>query len=590
MSGFIGKIGGANVISFRSDLTGQLVNRYEDQIFCVESRWGNKFVNDKAFYDSDRFAVITDGVIFNLKALLQEYGCDSLGELCVSLYEKNGESFFNILRGSFAGLFWNKSERKLIIFTDQIGDYPIFFSNNKNTFVFGSELGVLVDYFKTNNMPFTLNEFAAMQMITFGFLIEDATYVNEITKLCAGQYLVWIPSGFEVKEYHRFTYNPDYTRSESSFIEDADRLFKQAVERQISKNNEYGYKNVAPISAGMDTRMVNYYIRKLTDEPVLNFTYSQSGFIDETMAREIAGELKNRWLFKAGDHGYSLYNIDSSIQINGGLMSYYGAAVVDDIFSTLNPQSLGLIHTGLRGSGTISTYNPGKLSPENIMTDAFSCKMNQKMQSLLDVNALQDKYRSLELFTLYNCGFGGLNMGSPMVFRHVTESYSPFLDVDFLEFSLTIPFEMRYENGIYDKWMLAKCPEAAKYMHNGIRYIGGEKRHKQKPVIHLGKRYYSLYELPRLAAVTFMRRMGWMERVKSDHGIESSYNVAPIGYWYNTNASLKAFLDNYFHENIVRLDAHQELQKYVIELYMTGNGMEKNQALTLLGVMKAYFG
>ncbi len=589
MPGFLGVINRKSNGFKPNDRSDLLIHKYQDALLYAETRWINKFHHDKVFHESDRFLVVTDGVIFNLHKLLRHYQCDDLGNLCEEMYEVDGENFFRHFRGSFSGLIWDKAHQKLILFTDQIGDKPIFYARVNDSLVFGSELGFVVDYFRNTEIYYTLNEQAAWQMVTYGFLLEENTFVKETSKLCAGRYLVWTEDKVEIKSYHYFFYQPDESMSDNDIIACTDDLFTQAVERQTNKNEEYGYQDIAPLSAGMDTRMVNYCIRKVTGKPTLNFTYSQRGFFDEALAKEIAGVLKNPWIFKTGDQGYSLYNLDESVKINSGHMAYYGVAVVDDIFSEMNPDRFGLIHTGLRGSGTISTYNPGGITSQNIMTDAFSSHLSVKMQRYLDVHAIHSKYQYLELFTLYNCGFGGLNMGSPMVFRQQTESYSPFLDVDFLEFCLTIPFEKRYDNKIYDAWMLAKYPEAARFMHNGTRYIGGEKIHKRKPVISVGKRFYSLSELPRLLMLSLMRKAGLAEKIIPDQGIDSPHNVAPVGYWYSTNEELRCFLDHYFNQNISRLNAFSELKKDVMTLYFTGNGMEKNQVLTLLAVLRNYF-
>ncbi len=589
MPGFTGVINTTNFVIPKSNRKDFLVHKYQDTLLYAETRWVNKFLNDKTFYESQRLFVLTDGVIFNLHKLLRHFNCDNLGMLCEEMYEADGENFFRHFRGSFSGLLWDKTHRKLIVFTDQIGDKPVFFARYNDSLIFGSEIFYVIDYFRNNKILYSLNESAAWQMISFGFLLEDNTFVKEISKLCAGQYLVWNNNKAEIKDYHFFSYLPDDSICDGDIIACADDLFTQAVERQIDKNEEYGYQNVAPLSAGMGTRMVNYCIHNITGKPTLNFTYSQSGFFDELTAKTISGALMNPWIFKTVDHGYSLFAIDESIRINGGQTAYYEVAVADDIFSELNKEKLGLIHTGLRGSRTISIQNSGEITWHNIMTDASSLHFSSKMQRFIDVEGIREKYQNLELFTLYNCGFGRLNMGAPMVFMQHTESYSPFFDVEFLEFCLTIPVVKRSENKIYDAWMLARYPEAARFMHNGIRFIGGEKLHKRKPIIHIGKRFYGLNEIPRLLMLSLIRNSRISDRIHPDQGIDSSHNVAPIGYWYSTNEELKLFLDHYFNQNIDRLDSFPELKKDIMFLYLTGNGMEKNQVLTLLSALKNLF-
>ena len=49
------------------------------------------------------------------------------------------------------------------------------------------------------------------------------------------------------------------------------------------------------------------------------------------------------------------------------------------------------------------------------------------------------------------------------------EYYSPFYDVDFFQYCLQIPLELRYHHAIYIKWILTKCPKAADYKWEKIK-------------------------------------------------------------------------------------------------------------------------
>ena len=46
------------------------------------------------------------------------------------MYGKEGDAFCNKFRGSFSGLFYDINTKKLIVFTDHIGDKPIFYAES----------------------------------------------------------------------------------------------------------------------------------------------------------------------------------------------------------------------------------------------------------------------------------------------------------------------------------------------------------------------------------------------------------------------------------------------------------------------------
>ncbi|KKK56307.1 hypothetical protein LCGC14_3065820, partial [marine sediment metagenome] len=143
--------------------------------------------------------------------------------------------------------------------------------------------------------------------------------------------------------------------------------------------------------------------------------------------------------------------------------------------------------------------------------------------------------------------------------------------VAFFNFCLTIPLEKRLKHYIYDKWIIAKYPGAVKYCHNGNRYIG-------KGIIDILK----LRTLLRKFVNFSLKKM----KITRKYGINSN---TPLSYWYNSNAEVKKHIDDYFDQNINRLDKYSELQNDCGKLYSIGNGLEKIQVITLLGVMKRYF-
>jgi len=590
MSGFKGVIGADMKFVEQADRQKEHTVRYKDNSICVEATHLLKFDQDSVLYETPGYLVILNGIVLNLHLLKNKYFAGHAGELCLLMMAVHGDSFAHHLRGSFAGLLWDKKQQRLLLFADHTGSKPLFYSGRGSDFFFASDLSDISSVLRHNHLSFHLDETAALQMLTFGFLLEDFTYISEVKKLTAGQYLVWSAGKWQTHFYNHFFYLPNHSANKTDLIKEADELFVQAVKRVTDKNEEYGFENYIPLSGGMDSRMVTYCARKITDKPAFNFTYSQTGFYDETIAEKIIESVHNHWIFKPGNDGFSLFDVDAAVRINQGLMSYYGAAVVNDIFSQMNHCKMGVILTGLRGSGTISTCNAGLLDKNSLFTDAFSCRLSSHLIHRLNLDELHRKYIYLELFSLYNAGFGGFNMGSPLVFGRHTESYSPFLDVDFLEFSLTIPFEMRYKSQFYDDWMIEKYKEASLFMHNGNRCIGGEKRYKKKPVIRVGKRYYSLRELPRLSVVYLLRQWGILPKIEGDSGFESCHNTTPVGYWYYTNEKLKSALDLYFDNHIGRLRAYPELYGECSRLYLSGNGIEKNMVLTLLSVVGLLFG
>ena len=126
---------------------------------------------------------------------------------------------------------------------------------------------------------------------------------------------------------------------------------------------------------------------------------------------------------------------------------------------------------------------------------------------------------------------------------------------------------------IYDKWILTKYPKAAKYSHNGLRYVGKK-----------------LFDPLRIKFLTVFVINKILRKIKLKNFTNNKITSnTPIEYWYNTKVEIKEELDKYFNSNIYRLNNYPELRDDCTFLYKTGTSMEKNQVLTLLGVIKKYF-
>jgi len=169
-------------------------------------------------------------------------------------------------------------------------------------------------------------------------------------------------------------------------------------------------------------------------------------------------------------------------------------------------------------------------------------------------------------------------MGAPLVFQEFTESYAPFYDIDFLEFSFSIPIEKKWKYNIYDKWVIEKYPNAAKYAHNGRKIT----KNKSKNYNLFGKTF-TLSELREKII-----RMAKMKLMAVSSNMETPYHMNPFDYWYKTNYELRNYMDNYHKKTIVLIE-DPKLKHDVAEMYNKGNTMEKTQVLTLLSILQNYY-
>lgn len=574
MFGYWGKYGNGVCAELKTDSSARL--SFDNEKFSVVFSPMPKFSDDKTFADSEKYLYLTDGITFNINELCESYDATSFSNLIPLMYEQKGEDFFSEFRGSFSGVFYDKKKDILLIYNDHIGDRMIFYAQVGESFYFSTNLKHLTQLLPESFEKKIDDEFV-LSMLSYGYSPNHHTLINGITRIPAGCYLKISKGRAELIRYHRFTNNPG-SRTEKENIEQMDILFRRAEKRILDKNKQYGYRNVMPLSAGLDSRMTVWVARQLTDEPIDNVTYSQSGYYDEITPRDIARELGNEMHFKPLDGGDYLKNVDRSVQLTDGLVNYSGASQVIDSFDDLSGRdSIGVIATGMLGdiiAGTGYTQNNSDQAV-TLGDGALSKKLLPLLRQKMSRDFL-DEFPNREIYYLYVRGFNCANLGSPLVFQEFTESFSPFYDTDFLEFAYTIPVSQRIGNEIYDQWILTKYPEMARWKHNGTRKIG-EKTH----VVSIFGRGIPLKTLPQRIAMYVLKKC----HIHNYDKLENGRTMNPIDSWLAENDSLRAFIDSYFESNI-DLCGNTGMKDTICSLYKNGTSTEKLLVITLLSGLK----
>lgn len=587
MPGFILHIG-EKKISFPEETRKKLViNKIEGDHFTLERRVVNKFMNDRVFFDSPLFTIIVEGVVLNNHLLIEKYSAENWEQCVQEMYLRNGESFFNEFRGSFSGALYDKQQEKWIIYTDHIGDKQIFYTETPEGYIFGSEIGFLVNTRKINNLPVTIDETGCYMTLTHGFCIDDKTLVKEVHKLIAGHYYELTPSGVRILRYHQFSNIPDESLTEDKAIEGINRLFQNAVRLQFEKDREYGYHHLACLSGGLDSRMTVWVAHQMGYTDQLNITFSQSGYLDFSVAQQIAIDLHHDWLFKPLDGGDCINLIDKVTPITYGSANFFGLAHGKSMEDLINYEPFGIIHTGQIGDAIIGTFfKKNEFNPEYKMgQSAYSLELIERLSDY----KIQEDYHNEEIFCLYTRAFTGANQGL-LTFQENSESCSPFIDVDFLEFCYKIPLNLRFGHKIYFDWILQKYPDATEYVweHTGEKIKSFE--NKELKYTHVMGRRLPMPGNPEFRGWlkgSILRRLGLRKKGQKPKTIVlvSKNNMNPVDYWYNTNPRLKEFMDNYWDNHNHWIPAGQ-IKEDMTHLYKDCVLYDKLQCLSVLSAMK----
>lgn len=542
--------------------------------YTIKRNTLNKFLNDKLFFENNEFIVITEGVILNKKQLCEKNNC-SFFDTVLKLIDDNPTGYFDLFRGSFSGAHYDKKKDEWIFYTDHTEDKPIFYYSQNGIFVVASEMNYIISALKMLGVEYSIDKNAIYNMLTFGFMVTDRTYIKEIKKVPYGSYLVG--SNGEIKEHRYYeldTYSCKYNNfSDEELVEEWDRLFKVAIDLEYQKDLEYGYSHVVALSGGLDSRMNTWVAKEQGYNNILNVCFSQSDYLDETIAKRVSQELGTELIVKSLNGGGFLNDYKKIVHMNYGLSLYSGIAHSDSINRYLNFEELGLMHTGLLGGVNSRPIKGLKLE------GAYSQKLSNK---IIDTD-LRSPDEDFEIYRIETREFKG-NFATQVAISNYTESITPFQYKEFFDFYLGIPYNRRENDKLYFKWIIDKYPKAA-----------------QIPVERLNNGYLTdgkIMQYIRKAKGMGMKRsiewVLWKLHLKQnlDKSIVNN-NMNPYDKWYNENEKLRNTMDSYLKEMKYKIKRSKIVDNDILAdielLYNEGTTVEKSQVLTVLAAIEMFF-
>jgi asparagine synthase (glutamine-hydrolysing) len=565
MPGFSGAIGkGSDIFATFDPALPTEDEQYSFQNVRVRRSVVHKFLDDKVFKEDGEVFVCTDGILLNSTQLRTRYSVDTNFELLKVLYRASHLSFPNEMRGTFSGCLYDKSTRSFHLFTDHIGAKPIFyfFDTNSKALLFGSDLKAVTALMKSAGFRPNISNIGAYCLLTFGFMLQDHTLVDGVKRLNPGCVLTWHQGTITTTQYYHLDNMVSHTETRASAITaNLNELFTRAVMAEYDKDKEYGYQHIGTLSGGLDSRMNLLSARECGYDPLYTVTMSQSNYLDETIAKKISEYCGFNSIFHTLDGGNYLREIEGPVSANDGLVLYSGAAHLYRMLSFLEWRQFGLLHTGMLGDVVVGgTYLSGERQVKAQPSGTYSNTLLSRINSI--ATAIAQEYENSELFLFYNRGINGTLNGYRMA-QEFTESTSPFLHIDFLDYAVKIRAQMRWSYKIYHQWISEHLREAARFPWE----FSGVKIGPHHVFWHRVRRAQELVG-------SFMR------------GPRPGYSMVPFEYWFKTNAQLRESLDNYFRSHIETLAGTPELYKDATVLFKTGTSLEKTQVLTLLAAVQ----
>ncbi|MBM3844318.1 MAG: asparagine synthase (glutamine-hydrolyzing), partial [Verrucomicrobia bacterium] len=204
-----------------------------------------------------RYVLSYNGEIYNFQELrteLEAAGCTFRSrtdtEVLLSAWQKWGERCLTRFNGMFAFALWDRTERELVLARDRYGIKPLYWGRFGESFIFASEIKAILG---VTGIPRAVDREGLLEYFTFQNFFTPRTLFKGVSLLPAG-HLLRVRAGAGAvpasRQWWDFCFEePTQPASEEEYAEELDRLFRQAVRRQLVSDVEVG----SYLSGGMDS-------------------------------------------------------------------------------------------------------------------------------------------------------------------------------------------------------------------------------------------------------------------------------------------------------------------------------------------------
>ena len=204
-----------------------------------------------------RFIVSYNGEVYNFRELRTElascghkFVSQTDSEVVLKSFAEWGIKCLDRFNGMFAFAVYAKDEKKVYLARDRYGIKPLYYAQLGHTVLFGSEIKALLAHSEARA---SLDKEGLLEYFTFQNFFTDRTLFRNIRLMPAGCHLCIDLGAKKLGEVHRYwDYHfrePLPSIREEEYVEELDRLFTQAVNRQLVSDVELG----SYLSGGMDS-------------------------------------------------------------------------------------------------------------------------------------------------------------------------------------------------------------------------------------------------------------------------------------------------------------------------------------------------
>lgn len=245
--------------------------------------------------EDGRIRIVVNGEFYGYEAIQQEL--QQLGhrlrsrsdsEILLHLYEELGVQCLHRLRGEFAVVLWDETNRTIFAARDRFGIKPLFYAFHKDVLYLGSEVKALF----AADVPARWDSESVYHSVEFG-AHPVRTLFDGVFQLPPGHYLLATDKHVHLKQYWDFDYpklNGKLSqRSDAEYASEFRHALEEAVRIRLRADVPVG----CYLSGGLDSCSVLGLAAKHHPEPIRAFTltFDHGDYDEEAEAKEMASKV-----------------------------------------------------------------------------------------------------------------------------------------------------------------------------------------------------------------------------------------------------------------------------------------------------------
>ena len=244
--------------------------------------------------EDGRYWIVYNGEIFNhaeLRPALEKAGhrftTHTDTEVFLHLFEQEGPSCLKSLNGQFAVAIWDSLKQTLFLARDRLGVRPLFYWQDENVLVFGSEIKAVAAH---PAVKLELDPLALDQIFTGWSCQAPRTVFEGMSQLPAGHFAVVSRKGMKIERYWQASFATedamDSTRSDAAWLEELSALLADATRLRLMADVPVG----AYLSGGLDSSLIAALMRRHAAGKIDTFSiaFTDSAFDESEHQRRMA--------------------------------------------------------------------------------------------------------------------------------------------------------------------------------------------------------------------------------------------------------------------------------------------------------------